>query len=104
MHIPTEPIGKIDFTEARLAVKLDPTGGVISPIDRHVETAEEARDRVLEAARFVPVDQLGTTDHCGFAPFCDDLSTTRDVAFAKIKARVVGTTWPQRMLEGPSDG
>lgn len=78
--------------------------GVISPIDPRVETAEEVRDRVLEAARFIPVDQLGTTDDCGFAPFCDDLSTTRDVAFAKIKARVVGTTWAQRMLESSSDG
>src|ERR1700683_5165358 len=26
----------------------------------------------------------GTTDDCGFSPFCDDTSTTRDTAFAKI--------------------
>ena len=35
--------------------------------------------------------QLGTTDDCGFAPFSDDTSTTRDAAFAKIRARVLGT-------------
>jgi 5-methyltetrahydropteroyltriglutamate--homocysteine methyltransferase len=35
--------------------------------------------------------QLGTTDDCGFAPFMDDTSTSRDVAFAKIRARVAGT-------------
>jgi len=64
--------------------------GVISPIDPRVETAEEVRDRVLEAARYIPVEQLGTTDDCGFSPFCDDTSTTRDTAFEKIRARVLG--------------
>ena len=65
--------------------------GVIDPLDPRVETAEEVRDRVLEAARFIPVGQLGTTDDCGFAPFSDDVSTSRDTAFAKIRARVEGT-------------
>ncbi|MEO7730166.1 MAG: cobalamin-independent methionine synthase II family protein [Kofleriaceae bacterium] len=65
--------------------------GVVAPIDPHVETAEEVRDRVLEAAEYIPVAQLGTTDDCGFAPFADDRSTSRDTAFAKIRARVLGT-------------
>jgi 5-methyltetrahydropteroyltriglutamate--homocysteine methyltransferase len=65
--------------------------GVISPIDPRLESAEIVRDRVLEAARFIPVHQLGTTDDCGFAPFCDDQSTSRELAFAKIRARVAGT-------------
>lgn len=34
---------------------------------------------------------FGTTDDCGFAPFCDDTSTTRETAFAKIRSRVQGT-------------
>jgi 5-methyltetrahydropteroyltriglutamate--homocysteine methyltransferase len=65
--------------------------GVVSPIDPHMDTPEEVRDRVLEAAEYIPINQLGTTDDCGFAPFSDDISTTREVAFAKIKARVEGT-------------
>jgi 5-methyltetrahydropteroyltriglutamate--homocysteine methyltransferase len=65
--------------------------GVVAPIDPHVETAEEVRDRVVEAAEYIPVEQLGTTDDCGFSPFCDDISTSRETAFAKIRARVVGT-------------
>src|SRR5271170_4441807 len=65
--------------------------GVIDPIDPTVETASQVRDRVLEAAFFIPVKQLGTTDDCGFAPFGDDVSTSREKAFAKIKARVAGT-------------
>jgi 5-methyltetrahydropteroyltriglutamate--homocysteine methyltransferase len=65
--------------------------GVIDPLDPRVETPEEVRDRVLEAAEYIPLHQLGTTDDCGFAPFSDDRSTSRDTAFEKIKARVVGT-------------
>ena len=61
------------------------------PIDPRVETPEEVRDRVLEAARFIDPDHLGTTDDCGFSPFGDDTSTSRDTAFAKIQARVTGT-------------
>lgn len=65
--------------------------GVVAPIDAHVETPEEVCERVLEAARHIPVAQLGTTDDCGFSPFSDDTSTSRDTAFAKIRARVAGT-------------
>jgi 5-methyltetrahydropteroyltriglutamate--homocysteine methyltransferase len=65
--------------------------GVIDPIDPRVETPEEVRDRVLEAARFIDPAHLGTTDDCGFSPFGDDTSTSRDTAFAKIAARVAGT-------------
>lgn len=73
--------------------------GVVAPIDPRIETPEEVRDRVLEAARYIPLDQLGTTDDCGFSPFSDDTSTTRDAAFAKIRARVMGTALAARMLE-----
>lgn len=65
--------------------------GVIDPIDPRVETPEEVRDRVLEAAEYLPPDRLGTCDDCGFAPFGDDVSTGRDTAFDKIRARVEGT-------------
>ena len=72
--------------------------GVTDPIDPRVETPEEVRDRVLEAAEFIPLDQLGTTDDCGFSPFGDDTSTARDTAFAKIRARVEGTALAARQL------
>ncbi|MGI8907373.1 MAG: cobalamin-independent methionine synthase II family protein [Candidatus Sumerlaeaceae bacterium] len=65
--------------------------GVVAPINPRIDTAEEVRDRVLEAAEYIPIEQLGTTDDCGFSPFCDDTSTTRETAFAKIRARVEGT-------------
>jgi 5-methyltetrahydropteroyltriglutamate--homocysteine methyltransferase len=72
--------------------------GVVAPIDPRVETAEQVRDRVLEAAEHIPPDQLGTTDDCGFAPFCDDTSTSRETAFAKIRARVEGTALAARII------
>jgi 5-methyltetrahydropteroyltriglutamate--homocysteine methyltransferase len=72
--------------------------GVIDPINPVIETAAQVRDRVLEAATFLPVKQLGTTDDCGFAPFADDTSTARDTAFEKIRARVEGTELASREL------
>jgi 5-methyltetrahydropteroyltriglutamate--homocysteine methyltransferase len=74
--------------------------GVVAPIDPHVETPEEVRDRVLEAANYIPIEQLGTTDDCGFSPFCDDTSTTRDTAFEKIRARVLGTALAAEIIGG----
>lgn len=72
--------------------------GVTDPIDPRVETPEEVRDRILEAARFIRPDRLGTADDCGFSPFGDDTSTSRDTAFAKIRARVEGTELASREL------
>jgi 5-methyltetrahydropteroyltriglutamate--homocysteine methyltransferase len=72
--------------------------GVINVLERRVETPEEVRDRVLEAAEYIPLDQLGTTDDCGFAPFSDDSSRSRVTAFAKIGARVAGTRLAARIL------
>ena len=72
--------------------------GVTDPISRRVETAEEVRDRVLEAAEFIPLEALGTTDDCGFSPFADDTSTSRETAFAKIRSRVEGTAMAARTL------
>ena len=72
--------------------------GVVDPIDPRIETAEEVAERILEAARFIDPDHLGTTDDCGFSPFGDDTSTSRDIAFAKITARVEGTALASQRL------
>jgi 5-methyltetrahydropteroyltriglutamate--homocysteine methyltransferase len=72
--------------------------GVVDPINPRVETAEEVRDRVLEAAEYIDPDRLGTCDDCGFAPFGDDTSTTRETALAKIRARVAGTRLAARQI------
>ncbi len=74
--------------------------GVTAPVDPHIETPEEVRDRVLEASEYIPVEHLGTTDDCGFSPFSDDTSTSRDTAFAKIRARVLGTKLAEKAIRG----
>src|ERR1700716_971496 len=74
--------------------------GVIAPIAPRIETPEEVRDRVLEASEYIPIEQLGSTDDCGFSPFSDDTSTSRDTAFAKIQARVLGTRLAEKLIGG----
>ena len=72
--------------------------GVTNVLDPRVETPEEVCDLILEAAKVIPPDQLGTCDDCGFSPFADDVSTARETAFAKIKARIQGTALAEKKL------
>lgn len=72
--------------------------GVTDPIDPRIETAAEVRDRVLEAAGYISPARLGSCDDCGFSPFGDDTSTSRETAFAKIRARIAGTELAAREM------
>lgn len=72
--------------------------GVINPLNPRVESPEEVRDALVRAANFIPREQLGSTDDCGFSPFSIDEKPNhgspdfaRDVAFQKITNRVAGT-------------
>ena len=72
--------------------------GVTNPGNPRVESAQEICDQLVAAARYIPKDQLGSTDDCGFSPFSIDEKpnhgspdSARDVAFQKITARVQGT-------------
>jgi len=95
-----DPAGGGVLEIIRRHMRLDHTVfvGVIDPINPAVETPELVRDRILVAARYLPPSQLGTTDDCGFAPFADDTSTSRDTAFEKIRARVLGTQLAARQI------
>lgn len=72
--------------------------GVTNPLDPTVETPEQVCEALVQAAEYIPVDQLGATDDCGFSPFSIDSKPNhgggpdfaRDVAFQKIAARVKG--------------
>jgi 5-methyltetrahydropteroyltriglutamate--homocysteine methyltransferase len=65
--------------------------GVTDVLSPRIETPEEIASLLVEAASYIPPDQLGSCDDCGFSPFADDRSTAREIAFSKIKARVQGT-------------
>jgi len=71
--------------------KLYPEVRPVMRVGDSTEVLEEVRGRVLEAAEYIPLNQLGSTDDCGFSPFGDDTSTSRETAFEKIRARVAGT-------------
>jgi methionine synthase II (cobalamin-independent) len=71
--------------------------GVINPLNPEVETAEQVRDQLVTAARYIPKEQLGATDDCGFSPFSRDEKPAhgspdfaRDIAMRKITNRVKG--------------
>jgi methionine synthase II (cobalamin-independent) len=71
--------------------------GVTNPQNPRVESPEEIRDTLLNAANFIPKERLGATDDCGFSPFSIDEKPlhgspdfARDVAFQKIANRVEG--------------
>ncbi|HEY2601179.1 MAG TPA: hypothetical protein VGI67_06450 [Thermoleophilaceae bacterium] len=71
--------------------------GVIDPLNPEVETPEQVRDRLVAAAKHIPVERLGATDDCGFSPFSRDVKPkhgspdfARDVAMQKIGARLEG--------------
>lgn len=85
-------LGKHAGPERRIFV------GVTDPCSSRIETAEEVEARVLEAAKHIDPKFLGTTDDCGFSPFGDDTSTSRDTAFAKIAARIAGTERASKQL------
>ena len=72
--------------------------GVTDPIDPRIESVEEVCERILEAAEHLSAEGLGSTDDCGFSPFGDDVSTARETAFAKIRARIEGTKLAETRL------
>lgn len=76
--------------------------GVTDVLSPKVETPGEIRDLILDAAGVIPIGQLGTTDDCGFSPFADDISTSREIAFEKIKARIDGTRLAESALSKTS--
>lgn len=72
--------------------------GVINPLNPRVESPQEVANDLILAAKYIPKDQLGSTDDCGFSPFSIDVKPlhgspdyARDVAFQKIKSRIEGT-------------
>jgi methionine synthase II (cobalamin-independent) len=71
--------------------------GVINPLNPRVESPEEVRDALVRAASFIPKEQLGATDDCGFSPFSIDEKPShgspdfaRETAWQKIRNRVDG--------------
>ena len=79
--------------------------GFTNPQSPNVESPEEVRDAILEASKYIAVDQLGATDDCGFSPFSIDVKPkhgspdfARDIAFQKIANRIKGASMAREQL------
>ena len=102
LNIPTEPIGSIPRPAEllRAIAETDGTDPALDPLYEHA-----IRDTIEQfEATGSPVISDGeqrkcTCADCGFSPFCDDTTTTRRTAFAKIRARVSGTALASERLQ-----
>ncbi|KAF7971501.1 hypothetical protein HWV62_20970 [Athelia sp. TMB] len=79
--------------------------GVIDPLNPTVETPEQVCADLINAAKFIPKDQLGATDDCGFSPFSTDVKPkhgspdfARDIAFQKVSNRIKGAKMASEKL------
>ena len=101
MEIPNEPIGSIprplELIAALAATDCDDPSltplyeaAVRDTVQRFEAVGSPVVTDGEQRKYHNPLDRLGATDDCGFAPFSDDISTSRDTAFAKIRARVQG--------------
>jgi methionine synthase II (cobalamin-independent) len=92
-----ESIGKHLRTDANGVTQMAYIG-VINGLNPRIESPQEVADALVRAANFIPKEQLGATDDCGFSPFSIDEKPSHgspdyacDVAFQKITNRVEGT-------------
>ena len=79
--------------------------GVINPQNPRVELPEEIAGELELAAKYIPRDELGATDDCGFSPFSVDVKpnhgspdAARDIAFQKIANRMKGAAMASEKL------
>lgn len=92
-----QAIGENLRTDANGVAQMAYIGSTVTQSPR-VEAPREIADVLIRAANFIPREQLGSTDDCGFSPFSIDEKPNhgspdyaRDVAFDKIRSRVEGT-------------
>ncbi|KAL1968006.1 hypothetical protein VTN77DRAFT_2423 [Rasamsonia byssochlamydoides] len=79
--------------------------GVVNPLNPTVESPDDIADALVTASKYIPIDQLGATDDCGFSPFSIDQKPkhgnpdfARDIAFKKIANRVQGARLAEYVL------
>jgi methionine synthase II (cobalamin-independent) len=70
--------------------------GLVSTKKPRVETTEELRARVAEAARVVPLDRLAVSPQCGFASTSEGNRISPDDQRRKLEvvSEVARTVWP----------
>jgi 5-methyltetrahydropteroyltriglutamate--homocysteine methyltransferase len=93
-HLPFASLGEGNFEEILKVLNEYSAGknlylGYVSHLAKDIETPQRIAERIeLAAARLGTPP--GASECCGYSPFCNDLTTTREWAFEKIRARVEG--------------
>jgi 5-methyltetrahydropteroyltriglutamate--homocysteine methyltransferase len=97
--IPTEPIGSIP-RPLRLIEAIATTDGTDPALDPIYD--EAIRDTIarFEATGSPVISDGEQRKYHNFWTFCDDTTTSRDTAFAKIRARVLGTELASEIVGG----
>lgn len=87
-----DPLHRLDVVREHLPAGRRVFVGVVDPTEATVESAERVFERTLQAAAHLPIDQLGTTDDGDYRAFEHlDAAANRELAFARVRARVEGT-------------
>ena len=101
-HLPFASLGEGKFEEVLKCIKDNLNGkfvylGFVSHLAKDVETPKRIAERIVLAKEhlgFIP----GVSECCGYSPFCNDLTTTREWAFEKIKTRTEGAKLAAQQL------
>jgi 5-methyltetrahydropteroyltriglutamate--homocysteine methyltransferase len=93
-HLPFASLGESNFEEVLKCIKNNLNGkfvylGFVSHLAKDVETPKRIAERI-ELANGILGFTPGVSECCGYSPFCNDLTTTREWAFEKIRARTEG--------------
>jgi hypothetical protein len=91
VSLPTEPIGSIPRPLELIAAVARRENSDDPALNPLYDAAIKDTSAQFRAIGSPVITDGGTTDDCGFSPACDDTSTSRETAFAKIQARVAGT-------------
>jgi 5-methyltetrahydropteroyltriglutamate--homocysteine methyltransferase len=71
--------------------------GLVSTQTARLETTDELLQRMDDAQRFLPIDQLAISPQCGFSSFFAGNESARDVMWRKLElvAEVADRIWPR---------
>ncbi|UJF25120.1 hypothetical protein L0B52_02955 [Suttonella sp. R2A3] len=101
-HFPFASLGEREFESILHCIK-EYIGnkfvylGFVSHLNKEIELPTRIAERIVLASDILG-QVPGVSECCGYSPFCNDLTTTREWAFEKIRARVAGAQLAAKKL------
>ena len=101
-HLPLASLGEGNFENVLECIREYIDGkfvylGFVSHLAKDIETPKRIAERIILASDILGVTP-GVSECCGYSPFCNDLTTTREWAFDKIRARAEGAKLAEQQL------